>query len=249
MCDFVVGTRFYRKKGELYILEDFVEQCLSAGAKKVFVAVREDRDHSGCLQAKWPKEVDVYPVYPWFQFVPALNSLFNKSREYLSEGSKILIASPEVTITSDLVISLSRYLVEGTLAAGPVLKVEGYPHLGHDFKPGYEGPVNGLQIPWNTCTLYDPKDFWPILFLNIGEGLLGDSSEAGVEEYSAMALAQRLYGVNQMKVKLVKIPNVKWEIVVGDEQRSIEKMLKKASRPARQLERLGIYQVIAKHIA
>ena len=94
-CLFVAATRFYERNPELAEkslerLRKWAWAAHDAGAAAVFIVVNAAEDRSGCLQAKWPDWVIIYPLYHWGKFVLPLNSLTVSSREFLAKGYHIL---------------------------------------------------------------------------------------------------------------------------------------------------------------
>jgi len=246
MCKYVVCGRFWGKEGDLFKIEDFANRSLRMGAEQVFIAINEDADKSGALSADWPNNVSVFGVKPWGRFTLSLNALLSETRHYLSEGYKILFSSTEISLSQEMISVLLQNLTSDTLVVGASLE-------GHSFQVGYKGNVDGRGIPWNTLSIWNPDLLWPIGFVNIGEGIVEDKLTSGVEEYCTMATAQFVYGVPNARVKLLNLPEIKWETDFSDDPerqaKHKRKMQSKIDRPSKQLAVLGLPKVVAEHIS
>lgn len=124
---------------------------------------------------------------------------------------------------------------------------------GHDFRPSREEAreLTGLSSPWNTLALWSVRKLGVTGFLGVADGLggEGDRGVAGIEEVTAIALAQHLRGQEDDEegggcaAKLVRLPGVEWKVQWQDPAREEwhrKKMQGKRDRADRQMQQLGL---------
>lgn len=237
-----IGTRFFGKdpSKDLPRLAKFIEASHKLG--KVFVAINGDEDKVGSLafcQMNYP-DVDAFNVTPWQKFVAPLNAIVYRAA--LSGGDRLLLASAEFPPEAQQVDALLAHMDDTTVVAGAR-----FPE--HQFS---EGSVvgTGSTTPWNTFAV------WNMTYLaRFGFPLLGDApfdqKMAGVEEVSAIALYQKLYGLS---AKLVSVAGFyeEWNTDGWDADRMSKheaKIASKVSRPAAQLARADLSAPNVLHIA
>lgn len=233
--DFVVAMRFFERNPDqaeaaMGNLIKYIDNMLSVGAKKVFVAVNVAEDVSGALNRGLGSEkIVIFPVQPWGKFVIPLTALLLMARKELANESKMLFASTEISATPRTMEFLFDQMDEKTLVVGARLP-------GHNYKPGTYCPANGSQVPWNTLALWNPRFLWASGFPLIGDGPLENPTTAGVEEMLAVGVRQQLYPF--IDAKLIDAPGVKWNI--SDEKlaahlRKIESKIERADEQAKTL--------------
>lgn len=244
MENLFVGTRYWGKTPQdLLRLKVFVESALPF-AEAVLVAVNVSADETGVLGEAWPERVKVFPVTPWGKFVSPMNSLLLMSAT-LAGGlpSYFLSASVEVPLNPTAVGTMVSVLLERDgLVVGAALP-------GHDYSPGWQGQASGTQIPWNTCALWAPE------MAALGFPIAGDAPWApvlaGVEEATAIAVAQKIWGLARAQAILTQVPGVVWETKWDDLDRMeahVRKMASKRERAAAQLKKLGVDPPFVVHI-
>lgn len=184
---------------------------------------------AACAGAAAP--VDVVPVEPWGNFLPALNALTAHAarRGY----GFILFASVEAAADPATARRL-RAELDGAdaLVAGAALP-------GHDFSPG-ERPLTGVTTPWNTLALWRVPSLALLGFPLVGEGLHAGAA-GGVEEVSAIHALAKVHPA-KARALLVALPGVAWATDFDDEKRAAwhaKKMASKESRPAAHLALLA----------
>ncbi|MBP8960639.1 hypothetical protein KBG31_00225 [Patescibacteria group bacterium] len=121
---------------------------------------------------------------------------------------------------------------------------------GHDYSPGWQGEASGTQIPWNTFALWEWKKMSCLGFPLVGDAPWNPEL-AGVEEATAIAVAQKIWGKEGAQAILTQVPGVVWQTQWDDPSREAaheKKMASKRSRPAAQLERMGIRPPFVVHI-
>jgi len=182
---------------------------------------------------------DIFPVTPWQKFVPALNAIVFRAVQ--AGYSHLLLASSTVSVTKEMVETLSGYMDSHTLVVGAALE-------GHNFsETRFIFTANGKETPWNTLAL------WNLKYLSItGFLLAGDSpwntDNAGVEELTTISALQNLYRVN---AKLINVPGVIWDTSNWDDDRKAmhdKKMATKISRPESQLGFSSLHPPYVNHI-
>ena len=226
-----IGTRFFGKDPakDLPRLSHFIEAGQKIGQVHVAVNVVEDNCDTIGLCTKHYPDVDVFAVTPWQKFVAPLNAIIYRAA--LSGANRLLLASAEFAPTAEQVATLLKYIDGDTAVAGARLSE-------HEFREGRKSG-RGVTVPWNTFALWNLD-----LLADIGFPLVGDAAfdvkQAGVEEVSALALLQKLYGVNNAKAKLVQIPGFyeEWNTDGWDEERHTKHEAKIASKNARPFEQL-----------
>jgi hypothetical protein len=112
--------------------------------------------------------VDVIPVTPWGQFIPALNALVSWAS--LARASHILFVSAEIsTLTYDgIQLLLQHFDDDKTLVVGAVLP-------GHQYnKAQSRVPLTGLTTPWNTAAMWNVSKLALTGFPLVAEGILTD---------------------------------------------------------------------------
>ena len=78
-----------------------------------------------------------------------------------------------------------------------------------------------------------------------------DSKDAGVEEVTCIATLQHLLGQTRAVAKVVRVPGLAWHTSFMDEERRKwheRKMASKVSRPAAQMELLGLPSGVVLHL-
>ena len=147
----------------------------------------------------------------------------------------IMFISFEIRISAVEVDTLMSHMDDNTLVVGPVLN-------GHIFDPGAHN-LCGRKCPWNTCAIWALNKLGLIGFPMIGDGY-GPSIPGGVEEVSAIALAQMLNDTWQAKLLRLEVEGgtLTWHTSFASEERRLyheKKMASKDSRPASQMLALG----------
>jgi hypothetical protein len=237
-----IATRFFGKDPgkDLPRLARFIEAGLALGKVHVAVNVAEDKCDTLAFCAKEYPNADAFAVTPWGKFVPPLNALVDRAS--LSSAHGILIASAEFPPSREAVELLGTFMHAGTLVVGARFSE-------HAFKEG-ENENTGSTVPWNTFALWNMAYLARLGFPLVGDAAF-DRSQAGVEEVSAVALYQKLYGVS---AKLVSVAGFyeEWNMDGWDEERKkkhLSKIASKVSRPNAQLARLGLPAGRVLHIA
>jgi len=239
--EFVVGTRYWGKTPQdLSRVKGLVEAFTQMGVARIFVAVNGVADSTGALECTWPEKVEVFNVTPWGKFVFPMNFLLARAGAF---ELPFLSISGEVTPTEEGVASLLAHLTETTLVVGAAMQ-------GHDYSPGWQGEASGTQIPWNTFALWEWKKMSCLGFPLVGDAPWNPEL-AGVEEATAIAVAQKIWGKEGAQAILTQVPGVVWQTQWDDPSREAaheKKMASKRSRPAAQLERMGIRPPFVVHI-
>lgn len=236
-----VATRFFGKSNpdaNFRRLGDFLEAASNLGT--VHVAINSDEDAIGSLEfvkREFPS-VDAFAVTPWGFTLP-LNSIVLRATR--SGAQRLLIASAEFPPTNVAVDLLLSHIDENTLVAGARFSE-------HSFIPGsVQG--SGVTVPWNTFAVWNLK--WLARF---GFPLCGDApfdaKQAAVEEVTAIALYQKLWGVT---TKLVSVPGFyeEWNTDGWDAERLLKhqaKIASKVSRPASQLSWAELPEPLVTHV-
>lgn len=237
-----IGTRFFGKDPakDLPRLAKFLDAAQKLG--KVFVAVNVAEDKCGTLVfcAKNYPAVDAFAVTPWQKFVAPLNAIVYRAA--LSGADRLLLASVEFPPEAHQVDALLVHVDDNTLVAGARFSE-------HQFSAG-KVVGTGVTVPWNTFAV------WNLTHLaKIGFPLVGDApfcqKQAGVEEVTAIALYQQLYG---LQAKLVSVSGFyeEWNTAGWDEARLVKhnaKIASKVSRPEAQLKLAGLSAPTILHIA
>jgi hypothetical protein len=238
-----IGTRYFDKKGDSapQTIVDLAKNA-SAMADVVIIAVNAAKDKSGAMTALKKLKLSnltVIKVEPWL-FVQPMNAIVDAAA---NRGMKYLMSySSDVTITEKGIQVLMNHMADDTLCVGAMLKES------HDFVPT-DGPfeATGKTVPWNTCCLWNMERFSLVGFPLVGDAPFDytrERAKAGIEEISAIALMQNLYGVEQNKAKLVDVPEpeVLWKRCDDPDQKKKheEKIASKDKRAAEQLRRLGL---------
>ena len=228
-----IGTRFYEEDRErLTQLETFVKKAAEL-VDEVFVVINVVKDKTKAFfylkKLKIPK-LHLLGMNAWGKFTPALNAIvYHTSKEGFTH---LLLCSPEVHISSSLISELASYVDDSTLVAGAAM-------AGHEFSEG-EVAGNGANVPWNTLAVWNLKYLSRIGFVMSADAPF-DEASAGVEELSTCAVLQKLYP--QLKVKLVKLGDVKWDVGSLDEERiaaHIKKIDSKKERAQKQMDNLQL---------
>lgn len=197
--------------------------------------------------------IDIIPVTPWGNFVPALNAILSWSAG-LDPFSRLLLASLESSsgLNSANISLLSDNLNDNTLVCGAVLP--GHDYQGRDEKRFMEVELSGRTCPWNTVAMWNVQKLSMTGFLAVSEGLHAGSANsaksAGVEEVAAIATLQHILTPQCAKAKLIPVPGIRWKQDWQDEGRREwheRKMKSKISRPARHLELLGLSEGKVEH--
>ncbi len=253
---FVVLTRFFEKdpqKAEkaLSKLRDFCDGALSSGAEKIFVAVRSEVDKSGVFDARWDERVAVFGVTPWGDCVLPLTALLLKAKPYASDCN-FLFASVKTRFNARHVSVLARYLAEGTedgdaektLVAGAVLP-------GHNFREGMHDYAGGLEVPYFTFALVNPR----LLLRCGGIPILGDGSpkmpeNGGMEEVITIASAQTFAGAcgTPCRAYLVVVPGITLKFSEDRLAEHEKKMATKAARAHAQMSWAQLANPQVRHV-
>ena len=238
-----IATRFYGlAEADVQRLATWVDAALVVvPAENVFVAIHTEMDQSGSLdfmREKYPA-VNAFFVTPWGRVVQAPNALLLKGAE--RQAKHLLFTSTEYPITEPLVALLLSHSDDQTLVVGARLE-------GHDFKASSGERVlvqkaNGLQIPWNTCSLWSIGHLIHTGFVLTADSV-NDPDNAGMEEMGTIA-AQQILWPDKASARLVAphtgdlVPNVHgWTI--QRRERHVRVLESKNSRSATQLERLSL---------
>jgi hypothetical protein len=197
--------------------------------------------------------LQVLPVQPWGQFVPALNALVHWAAPF---ADQILLASAETKATSTAIAALRSRMTSDTLVCGALLPGHDYQGGGGEMheqehpSDGISTELNGRTTPWNTLALWDLKKLALTGFQSVSEGSHNSCSEtsmAGVEEVVAIAVLQKLLGPEHTKAKLVRIDGVEWDQHFDDPARQQwheRKMQSKTERAAQQLALTGLQGIV-----
>ncbi len=247
-----IGTRYFDNK-----LDSSPKKIVELGkrfsdrAEWVIIAINVAEDKSGAMKALKElglENLTVIGVSPWVKYVQSMNVIIDKAA---NKGMKYLLSlSAEVRIIEEAQIqAIMSHMADDTLCVGARLQ-------GHEFVPAAGLlAATGTTVPWNTCCLWNLERFSLVGFPLVGDAPFDPSRKmAGVEELSAIALMQNLYGVVQNKAKLVEVPGVEWETNFcddsGRQNKHMQKLTTKCVRPAEQLRRLGLKVVpLVKHIS
>lgn len=218
-------------------MQNFAQFKQNCGAQQAMVAVDAAERIPGynlvdhVRQACANLDIQVLPVTPWGQFVPALNAMVEAC-----ECDWLVFVSAETSADEASLEELFSKLDDHTLVAGAALP-------GHEYSVG-EQALTGRTSPWNTLAVWNRTKLALTGFQLVSEGLVDDTpSIGGIEEVVATALLQKLLGPSHAVSKLVKLPGVNWEQSFADEERRKWhefKMQSKLSRGARQLELTGL---------
>lgn len=199
-------------------------------------------------------EIEVLPLSPWGNFVPALNYLLSWAASATPNADHILFISAEMKMPAETVKILHSHLIESdTLVVGVALP-------GHDFVVNCEGhnhctevSLTGRTSPWNTLAMWNVSKLALTGFPMVGEGVHRINAKGGscnqnkciaggVEEVSTIAVLQNIL-CKTCKAKVVAVPGIIWEQHFDDKERRIwheKKMKSKESRPAKHLELLNL---------
>ncbi|PIR83399.1 hypothetical protein COU19_00360 [Candidatus Kaiserbacteria bacterium CG10_big_fil_rev_8_21_14_0_10_56_12] len=246
-----IATRFYGlTKGDVERLAVWVDAaCALVPASHVFVAIHTEIDESDSLaymKKHYPKVV-AFAVTPWGKVVQAPNALLMKAAAL--ELKELLFVSTEYPVTSSLIKLLRTHVDTKTLVVGARLG-------GHAFAAAPKERVvvtqaSGLQIPWNTCTLWLIAPLVHTGFVLAADSL-HDPDNAGMEEMGTIA-AQQILWPGKAVAKLVS-PNPGdlvlnthgWKI--ERHERFVRNLKSKNARSAAQLERLSLPTPTVEHI-
>jgi len=186
-------------------------------------------------------EIDILPISPWGEFVPALNALVAWASKSLA--SYVLFASAEIaTWNEDGITRLVEQMDENTLVVGAVLP-------GHEYNPQLVPqrlPLTGVTTPWNTLALWNVPKLALTGFPLVAEGIHTDENgsaiAAGVEEVSTIYILQKLLPPGTAEAKLIQIPGIMWDTKQWDDDARQKwhesKMQSKVQRAAKQLNLL-----------
>lgn len=242
-----IGTRFFGKDPtkDLPRLAQFLEVAQKIG--RVFVAVNtaEDKVDTIAFCAAHYPEVVVFAVTPWQKFVAPLNAIIYRAA--LSGADRLLLASAEFAPTTEQVKTLLQHVSHDTLVAGARFSE-------HLFGVG-QVVGTGITVPWNTFALWNLTHLAKIGFALIGDAPFDPTQkQAGVEEVSTIALYQKLFGVANMKAKLVSLSDFheEWNMNGWDAERHAKhkaKLVSKMSRSDEQLKRANLPYPIIMHVA
>ena len=255
--EFMVVTRIHTtsamKIAEPKVVEQFVV-AVSKYARRIVICVGfNDKDHLdsqliiSCadyitqlenhikvkLGSAMLRKITFLPIHPWGSFTSALNSALLRAVE--EHQPYICYQSLEFQISKPTVHKLIDYIMKDPnhLVIGPCLP-------GHEFvKGGGETSLRGRTCPWNTFAIWSVTNLGVLGFPLVGDGL--GTKFGGVEEVTAVALAQHLYP--ELKAVLLRVDGVDWDTKFSDPKRIAyheTKMRSKDERPQAQLEALGL---------
>lgn len=215
------------------------------------------------------KTIQVLPVTPWGNFVPALNAIVLHAKNKCN-ADLLMFVSAEVDASAETISTLCRHVLGGRAGrAGDGLEcagtssnviVAGAALSGHDYQGEIRHeqmqlaagasvpvrvqqptivPLNGRTAPWNTLSVWDLSKLSMVGFACISD--IGKN--AGIEECVAIAILQKLYPGST--ACLVKVDDTRWdaESFQDDEERKKwheQKMKSKLDRAAWQLEQLNL---------
>ncbi|HRY52673.1 MAG TPA: hypothetical protein P5089_02360 [Candidatus Portnoybacteria bacterium] len=246
----VIGTRYFdnRAGSSPDKIIDFAQRS-SLMAEKVIIAVNVAEDKSGAWQALKnlrSENLIIIGVTPWVKFVQPMNVLLDAAASF--NARYFLSCSVEIKINQQQLNDLMLHMDSGTLCVGARLPE-------HEFSGGHlivEG--SGSTIPWNTCCIWNLEKFSLVGFPLAGDAAFSlNRKMAGVEELTALAVMQKLYGTSGFKAKLIEIAGIKWETEFADNPdrrvAHLQKIASKRERPGEQLKRLGLSAPEVQHIA
>ena len=185
--------------------------------------------------------IRVIPVTPWGRFVPALNALIAHAMK-ACQANRILFVSAETTASVASIESLLKAIHPDTLVAGALLGG----HVYHADTTTTSIELTGRTSPWNTLAVWNLQKLALTGFQLVSDGLLTDDATEpsyGVEEVLAIALLQKVLGMDQAKAKLIKLADIQWDQDFQDEDRRQwheQKMNSKVDRANRQLLLMGL---------
>lgn len=188
----------------------------------------------GTVEETRKGKIQILPVTPWGNFVPALNALVLHAKCQL-EADLIMFVSAEVSLSSATIRSLCDHITkeyDTVIVAGAAMN--GHTYAGN----GQIVSLTGRTTPWNTLCVWNLDKLSMVGFASVSD--LGAS--AGVEECVAIALLQKLFP-NASTAKLVKLEEIKWEESFDDDERRKwheKKMKSKLERATVQLELLNL---------
>jgi hypothetical protein len=280
----VVGTRYWgNSQANLELLQDFLTRALRY-CDKVLVAVRVEEDKTDglrFLKALNDPRIVAFAVEPWGYVTPALNALVIKAAQL--NASYILFHSLEVMATPKHVKRLLQHVRDDpqTFIAGGALPG------AHRFMNAADGggggggggsvattaaarggampspmelPIDGLNTPWNTFSLWHLGTLALVGFQTVSDGL-APGVRPETEEVVTISLLQRLArrdcsdgaGFCRHKAKLVQMDErLTWRLPFMDgeqpldeygqwrRRRHVKKMETKVPYSDEQLRALGI---------
>lgn len=237
------GTRFFGKDPakDLPRLATFIEAAQKLGKVCIAVNIKEDKCDTLAFCAQNYPEVDAFAVTPWQKFVAPLNAIVYRAA--LSGADRLLLASAEFAPESHQVESLLQHVSGDTIVAGARF-------AEHQFTEG-EIEGNGMTVPWNTFAVWDLDHLAKLGFPLAGDAPFDPTqAQAGVEEVSAIALYQHVFG---LKAKLVSVAGFyeEWNTDGWDEERLKKhhaKIVSKVRRPEAQLAWVGLQAPTILHI-
>ncbi len=263
--EFIVVTRIHTtsalKIAEPKVVEEFVVEAAKYAHKIVICVGFNDKDHLdsqliiNCadyitqlekhikikLGLAMLKRITFLPVHPWGSFTGALNCALLRAVE--QRQPYICYQSLEFRIAKPTVHKLIDYMKKDPnhLVIGPCLP-------GHDFLAGGgETSLRGRTCPWNTFAIWSVANLGVLGFPLVGDGM--GTKFGGVEEVTAVALAQHLYP--ELKAVLLRVNGVEWDTKFSDPKRIAyheTKMRSKDERPQAQLEALGLESSTVFHV-
>ena len=190
--------------------------------------------------------VEILPVSPWGNFLPALNSLLLWSAKSSPTADQIMFVSAEMSVPGpESFRILQDQIKDDTLVVGAALPGHNFTFDNSCSQKTVE--LTGRTTPWNTMAIWNVSKLSTTGFPMVGEGVHVESDKktfiaGGVEEVSAIALIQNFMKDNAV-AKLINIPGIAWEQSFEDDERRAwhqRKMESKESRPARHLSILGL---------
>ena len=207
--------------------------------------------------------LQIIPVTPWNAFTPALNAIASRAAQ--DGASLCLFCSAETRASPESIQILLQHMMDennNVLVAGAVLP-------GHDYHKNSIQPLSGVTSPWNTLAVWDVAKLTLIGFPLVADGLhthIGDEdglarrAPAGVEEVSAIAVLQHLFGgAEHARAKLVPLmpDTVQWDREFSSRTATTTqeerlnwhdfKMKSKVERPAVHLKLLNLKDGLVEH--
>lgn len=244
--------RFYAKNSDAHPSLERFARAAALATNQCIVAVNIDPDHPDhdeaeslmFLRSLKIRNVSGLGVRPWQRFVPALNALGYEATKL--GYAYMLVASTEFPPIELQVDELFAHMDDDTFMVGARMPE-------HRWQLG-ENEGTGLTVPWNTFNLINLYWF-ARLGIPLGSDMATNPRQAGVEEVATLALAQSTYSVSQCQAKLVQVTGIHgWQsqnTESWDEDRLAkhrQKMELKESRPAVQLEYIGLKPPTVLHV-
>jgi len=148
--------------------------------------------------------VDIIYLSYWGHYVNPLNILLSYAKE--KGYDKILYISLTITLTKKDIELMNECMTYKTLVTGIALPY----HEVNDNDLLLDNPqqINGINMPWNTCALWNIKKLSKIGFIQIAENSFDNNG--AIEEAITISLYQHLF--EDGKAILLKSDTIKWNI-------------------------------------